>query len=353
MNQQPDTTTNATTTNAVEWLGHARTLFEPAMREAVGRLDPFLAQVASYHFGWCEADGTPATGGAGKALRPGLALLVAKAFDGERGLRAAVPGAAAVELVHNFTLVHDDIIDRDRERRHRPTVWAVWDDTTAILAGDAMLSLAHEILTEAGPHADPAAAALAVATREVIRGQALDVAFERRDQVSLAECLGMEADKTGALLAVSASIGAILAGAPQSAVAACHVFGAELGIAFQIVDDLLGIWGSPAVTGKAVFADLAAAKKTALVTWSIERGGDAGADLAAWFASRRARSEVAPEELERAADLIEKAGGREWATTAADTHVANALAALDGLGLDEAAHRTLIDLAHFVTERKL
>lgn len=352
MTQQPDPTTT-TTTNAVEWLTHARTLFEPAMREAVGRLDPFLGRVASYHLGWCEPDGTPTAGGAGKALRPGLALLVAEATGGDGAVQATVPGAAAVELVHNFTLVHDDIIDRDRERRHRPTVWSVWDDTTAILAGDAMLSLAHEILAGAGAHADPAAAALAVATREVIRGQALDVAFEHRDDVTLAECLGMEADKTGALLAVSASLGAILAGAPQPTVAACHTFGAELGIAFQIVDDLLGIWGSPEVTGKPVFADLAAAKKTVLVAWSIEQGGDAGVDLATWFASRRARSEVSHEELEHAADLIEKAGGREWATAAADTHVANALTALDGLGLDDAAHRTLIDLAHFVTERKL
>jgi geranylgeranyl diphosphate synthase, type I len=344
-------TSEQRSTNAVEWLTYARSLFEPALREAVGRLDPFLGRVTSYHLGWCEPDGTPTSGPAGKALRPGLALLVGEAVGA--GHEPAVPGAVAVELVHNFSLVHDDIIDRDRERRHRPTVWSVWDDTTAILAGDAMLSLAHEVLADGGPHADPASLALARATREVIRGQARDVEFERRDDVTLAECLAMETDKTGALLAVSASIGAILAGAPPRTVDGFHTFGGELGLAFQIVDDLLGIWGSPQVTGKPVFADLAAAKKTVLVVWSIENGGDAGADLAAWFATHGARSTIEPEELERAADLIEKAGGREWATTAADSHVAGALAALDDLGLDETAHRTLIDLAHFVTERKL
>lgn len=338
-------------TNAVEWLTHARSEFEPAMRAAVARLDPFLGRVTSYHLGWCEPDGTPTTGPAGKALRPGLALLVAEAVGATA--EAAVPGAVAVELAHNFTLVHDDVIDRDRERRHRPTVWSVWDDTTAILAGDAMLSLAHEVLAEAGPHAGAASAALARATREVIRGQALDVAFEGRDDVTLAECLAMEADKTGALLAVSASIGAILAGSPPATVAAFHTFGAELGLAFQIVDDLLGIWGSPTVTGKPVFADLAAAKKTVLVVWSIEQGGDAGADLAAWFATHGSRTVIEPDELERAARLIEKAGGREWATAAADTHVGTALAALDGLGLEEGPHHALVDLAHFVTERKL
>jgi geranylgeranyl diphosphate synthase type I len=338
--------------NGVEWLTHARGLFEPALRGAVETLDPFLGRVASYHFGWCEPDGTPATGNAGKALRPGLALLVARAVGGDPA--PAVPGAVAVELVHNFSLVHDDVIDRDRERRHRATVWTVWDDTTAILAGDAMLSLAHEVLADAdSPYERQAQKALAAATRAVIRGQAEDVAFEQRGDVGLEECLAMAGGKTGALLAVSASIGAILAGAPAETVRAFDTFGAEVGLAFQIVDDLLGIWGSTAVTGKPVFADLAAGKKTLPVVWSIEYGGDAGADLAAWFAAHESRSQATPEELKRAADLIEKAGGREWATTAADTHVATALAALEGLGLDEEPHATLVDLAHFVTERKL
>jgi geranylgeranyl diphosphate synthase type I len=233
-------------------------------------------------------------------------------------------------------------------------VWTVWDDTTAILAGDAMLSLAHEAIAAAdAPHERMAQRAHAAATRAVIRGQAQDVAFERRDDVSLEECLAMAAGKTGALLAVSASIGAILAGAPAATVQAFDTFGAEVGLAFQIVDDLLGIWGSPEVTGKPVFADLAAGKKTLPVVWSIEYGGDAGVDLAAWVAGHESRSLATPEELKRAADLIEKAGGREWATTAADTHVATALAALADVGLADEPHATLVDLAHFVTERKL
>lgn len=338
--------------NGVEWLTHARGLVEPALRAAVATLDPFLGRVASYHLGWCEPDGTPTTANAGKALRPGLALLVAQAVGGDP--TPAVPGGVAVELVHNFSLVHDDVIDRDRERRHRATVWTVWDDTTAILAGDAMLSLAHGVIAEAdSPYERMAQRALAAATRSVIRGQAQDVAFERRDDVRLEECLAMAAGKTGALLAVSASIGAILAGAPAATVRAFDTFGAEVGLAFQIVDDLLGIWGSPEVTGKPVFADLAAGKKTLPVVWSIAYGGDAGADLAAWFAGHESRSLATPEELKRAADLIEKAGGREWATTAADTHVATALAALADVGLTDEPHATLVDLAHFVTERKL
>lgn len=336
---------------AVEALNNARKLVEPGLRSAVGRLDPHLAQVASYHFGWCDRDGNPTSANAGKALRPGLALIVADGLAGDP--TPAVPGAVAVELIHNFSLVHDDLIDRDRERRHRETVWSVWDDTTAILVGDAMASLAHEVLADSGsPYSDRASLALGVATREVIRGQAQDVLFEQRGDVTLAECLQMAADKTGALLAVSASVGAVLVGA-REAEAPCHTFGAELGLAFQLVDDLLGVWGSTEVTGKPVFADLAAGKKTMPVTWAIEHGGDTGSQLAEWFAARDPRAPAAAEDLQYAADLLEKAGARDWASSEADARVRAALAALDPVPLREGARETLVALADFVVRRSV
>jgi len=342
-------------TTAREWLTTAKGLWDPGLRAAVDRLDPHTRVVAAYHFGWVDADGNPSDGSAGKGLRPGLALLVADALSGAP--EKALAGAVAVELVHNFSLVHDDLIDRDESRHHRPTVWTVWDDTTAILVGDVMLSLAHEELGLAGtvggsPYALPASLALTAATRELIRGQAEDVLFESRDDVTLEDCLGMVAGKTGSLLAVSASIGAILAGADERTVDAFHTFGFELGLAFQIVDDLLGIWGAPAVTGKPVFADLAAAKKTLPVVWSLDHGGDAGEQLGEWFSGRTARDAADPAELQYAADLIEKAGGRHWAAEQADAHVAAALAALDTVEISAGGRATLVDLAHFVTERK-
>jgi geranylgeranyl diphosphate synthase type I len=259
----------------------------------------------------------------------------------------------AVELIHNFSLVHDDLIDRDTERRHRPTVWTVWDDTTAILVGDAMSALAHEVLASSGsPRALTASQALGAATRELIRGQAQDVAFEERDDVTLDECLSMVAGKTGALLAVSAEIGAILSGADEDVCEAFRVFGAELGMAFQIVDDLLGVWGATEVTGKPVYADLAAGKKNLPVVWSLENGGDAGAELAKWFAEHEVRGDVPLEDLEKAAGLIEQAGGRRWATQAAEEHVAAAIAAIDAVDLTPAARAHLVDLARFVTDRE-
>jgi geranylgeranyl diphosphate synthase, type I len=342
----------STSTSAVDALNAARAIVEPGLRAAVARLDPHLALVSSYHFGWCDPQGNPTRANSGKAVRPGLAVIVGEGVCGDPA--PAVPGAVAVELIHNFSLVHDDLIDRDRERRHRETVWSVWDDTTAILAGDAMASLAHEVLADSGsPYANDAALALAAGTREVIRGQAQDVLFEQRGDVSLAESLQMAADKTGALLAVSAGIGAILAGAPAETVAAFHTFGAELGIAFQLVDDLLGVWGRTEVTGKPVFADLIAGKKTMPVVWAFEHGGTAGEELAAWVAGHDARGDIAPEELQHAADLLEKAGGKQWASDQADVHVAAALAAIEGLTLHGEARATLTDLAHFIARRSL
>jgi geranylgeranyl diphosphate synthase type I len=333
---------------AVESLGRGRELLDPALRAAVDRLDEHTRRVAAYHLGWSDPDGTPLTAPQGKAVRPGLVFLTCEAVCGRPD--PALSGAVAVELVHNFSLVHDDLMDRDAERRHRATVWSVWDDATAILVGDAMLSLAHEVVSEAGsPYAQAANRALAAATRELIRGQLLDVQFEGRDDVGLAECLDMAAGKTGALLAVSAEVGAILGGAPADEVAAFRRYGAELGIAFQLVDDLLGIWGWPERTGKPVFSDLRSRKKTMPVTWAVTRGGAAGRELAAWLAG----DDVTEEGLAHAATLVESAGGREWATAEARERVARAGKALDPAHVDPSYREQFEELARFVVEREL
>src|SRR5215475_889475 len=177
-------------------LDRSRHQVVPALQAAVSRLDPPTRLQASYHMGWCDEDGNPTSEGGGKAVRPALALLSAEAVGAS--VETGVPGAVAVELVHNFSLLHDDLLDGDLERRHRRTVWAVWGASSAILTGDAMLALAQEVLLDSAPQfAVQAARLLATATRELIRGQVLDLAFERRADVTLAECLDMAAGKTG------------------------------------------------------------------------------------------------------------------------------------------------------------
>ncbi|MBB0233013.1 polyprenyl synthetase family protein, partial [Streptomyces calidiresistens] len=168
-------------TNAVrELLEEGRALTTPALRAAVDRLAPPMDTVAAYHFGWIDADGRPADADGGKAVRPALAVLSAEAAGAAPTV--GVPGAVAVELVHNFSLLHDDLMDGDEQRRHRDTVWKVHGPAHAILVGDALFALAGEILlVEGGEHAARAARRLASATRRLIDGQARDISFEHRE----------------------------------------------------------------------------------------------------------------------------------------------------------------------------
>ncbi|GAA1567074.1 MULTISPECIES: polyprenyl synthetase family protein [Kribbella] len=336
-------------TKAPELLARGRDLVEPSLRNVLSRLDDHTRLIASYHFGWCDTDGRPMTGSSGKAIRPGLTLLVAEAVCGTP--EPGIPGGVAVELVHNFSLIHDDLMDRDTRRRHRRTVWSVWGDATAILVGDALACLADEVLDECdSPYAARAGHALAVATRELIRGQVLDLAFEQRDDVGMDECVDMALGKTGSLLGASAELGAILAGADPAVCEEFRSYGRELGLAFQLVDDLLGIWGEPEKTGKPVFSDLRAHKKTLPVVWSLEYGGTYGQELADWLAKPGVPSE---DDVQRAAVLVERAGGREWALAEAGERVRRAGRALYLAGVDAAGRAPFDELSRFVAERQL
>jgi geranylgeranyl diphosphate synthase type I len=328
-----------------------RTLVHPALQAAVARLDPASRAISEYHLGWTESDGTPRPNGAGKGVRPTLALLSAQAAGAPA--EVGVPGAVAVELVHNFSLLHDDVMDHDEERRHRRTVWALWGESAAILTGDAMLALAIEVLLEAPtPHAAAAARELLAATRELIRGQVEDLAFESRDDVGLDECLDMADGKTGALLAASGCIGAVLAGAPEPVVTALRDNGRHLGAAFQLVDDLLGIWGSPEATGKPVLNDLRNRKKSLPVTYVLCRGGADGERLAHWFAAERPADGDDVGVLRDVAALIERAGGRAWAAEEAERQLRLADAALDRVDIPARTRAELADLARYLTRRE-
>jgi geranylgeranyl diphosphate synthase type I len=329
-------------------LTQGRDLVQPALRAAIARLDPTSRRVASYHFGWVEADGREAAAEGGKALRPALALLSARAAGADAA--SGVPGAVAVELVHNFSLLHDDLMDGDVQRRHRATVWAVWGASTAILVGDAMLATAQQVLVDLdGPWGTAAARQLAAATQELIRGQVDDLAFERRAAVSVEECLSMAAGKTGALLGCSAAIGAVLNDAPAPLVTALTTYGDELGLAFQLVDDMLGIWGDGASTGKPVGSDLRARKKSLPVAFAVAAGGAASTELAEWLATSGPDDD---EEIAHAAALVDAAGGRDWARQEAQRRLGAAEQALAGTAVSATVRDEFVELARFVTTRE-
>lgn len=329
--------------NVTALLERARELTTPALRAATGRLAPPTDAIAAYHFGWVDADGNPSTGQSGKTMRATLALLSTEAAGAPA--EVGVPGAVAVELVHNFSLLHDDLMDGDEQRRHRDTVWKVHGPTQAILAGDALFALAGEILLEQG--AAEAGRRLALATRKLIDGQAQDVSFEHRDRVTVEECLEMERNKTGALIACASAIGAVLGGAPKAVADALEEYGHHLGLAFQAVDDLLGIWGDPASTGKQAWSDLRRRKKSLPVVAALAAGGRASDRLAEVLAS------PCEEDPAMTAALIEEAGGRELTLRLAHERRAAAVATLADLDIREDVRRELADLAAFVVEREM
>ncbi|MBB2893680.1 hydroxysqualene dehydroxylase HpnE [Flexivirga oryzae] len=323
-----------------------RTLVNPALHKAVDTLDGQERLVVAYHLGFVDTHGNPVAEDGGKKLRPTLALLGAAALGVEPA--HVVSAAAAVELVHNFSLVHDDIMDRDRTRRHRETVWSVWDDATAILAGDALQTLAFEtMLADPSPHAAAAAHLLATTTRELIHGQMLDMDFETRSHVSLAECRTMAAAKTGVLLSCSAELPAVLTGAGRERRAALAAYGRGVGAAFQLVDDLLGIWGDPETTGKSNHSDLLAKKRSLPISWALEQPGSD--PIAQWFSS----GETTDSELRRIATELDNLGARDWCRSSADQAVEGAISALHGVDFDPAAVAGLTEMAHYVAGREV
>jgi geranylgeranyl diphosphate synthase type I len=331
----------------------ARDLVGPAIAAAVRRLSPDVRSVAAYHLGLADAAGQPAgadgrPGGMGKALRPALALLSTRAAGAapERGVTAA----AAVELVHNFSLVHDDIMDGDTERRHRPTAWTVFGVGAAILAGDALLVLAQDILLEGpAPQGLWASRCLSASVQRLIAGQGADLAFERRDDVTLEQCLEMAGDKTAALMACACSIGAIYVGAPAELAMGLAGFGAHAGLAFQLTDDLLGIWGAPEVTGKPVRSDLRTRKKSLPVVAALTSGSKPGDELSALLTSAEPLSE---DDLLRAAGLVEAAGGRAWAEAEADVQLGSAGECLAETEMPADVRAEFAGIAEFITARQ-
>jgi geranylgeranyl diphosphate synthase, type I len=345
-----------TITRVDDVLARSRKAIEPAMRTAVDGLVPMLREVASYHMGWTDAAGNPmeeAVGG--KGIRPTLAMLGAEAAGGKGD--AGITAAVAVELVHNFSLIHDDIIDVDIERHHRPTVWLVYGIARAIVAGDSLQVLAHQVLLKS-PYQTSAAASvvLADATAEMIGGQADDIEFERRRNVSLEQCMSMSAGKTGALLGCASSLGAILAGAPVETVDALRDYGRHLGLAFQAVDDLLGIWGDPSTTGKPAGSDLRQRKKSMPVVSALSAEGPEAEELRTLLMGSEdgahPNEPMPADDVERATYLVESCGGRDWTTARAKADLDSALNALERAPLAAAPHRNLAELAVFVVERE-
>jgi geranylgeranyl diphosphate synthase type I len=325
----------------------------PALREELAKViaqagefgTPELHKMITYQLGWTGENAGPKA--EGKQLRGLFCLLSCQA--GGREWRNALPAAAAVELIHNFSLIHDDIEDNSQLRRGRPTVWKIWGEAQAINTGDAIFVLANDSLLNLSERVSPEVALEAgklfqATCLRLTQGQHLDIAFEGLDEVSLESYWQMIAGKTAALLAFSLESGALCAKVEPSIQTHYRDFGHYLGLAFQVQDDILGIWGAEEQTGKSTTGDLVNRKKTLPVLF--------GLNLQKKFYDEWISGEITPKKALRMANILETEGGREFAESSADQLTIQALEALQMAGAQGEAGEILRDTATQLLSRR-
>jgi geranylgeranyl diphosphate synthase, type I len=306
---------------------------------------PFYGML-QYHMGWLDADLQPANVNSGKRIRPIMCLLACQAAGGN--WQQALPAAAAIELLHNFSLIHDDVEDNSPTRRGRDTVWKIWGVEQAINSGDAMFALAHLAMVRLADRG-VAAPVIVQALRRfdetclaLTQGQHADMDFEARDQVSVDEYLGMITGKTAVLIALSAELGALIAGADAATIEHYAQFGRSLGLAFQVIDDILGIWGDEARTGKSAATDITTKKKTLPVLYGLEKS----AELRELYTQ-----DVNEGFVETAVILLDQSGAREYARDKAAAYSQSALGHLEATEAGGTAATALQQLANMLLQR--
>lgn len=322
---------------------------ETELQRQIARLDeprtrPFH-EMLIYHMGWTgEGFGPKATG---KRIRPLLVLLTTASCGAN--WQFALPAATCMELIHNFSLVHDDIQDQSDLRRGRPTVWKKWGMPQAINVGDALFILAHLALFDLhGKY--PAEAIFTTgnilhqACLDLTRGQYLDISYEKRNSISTQDYWPMISAKTAALLASCTEIGAVLGGVDEATQAAYRSFGHYLGLAFQVQDDYLGIWGESALTGKSTESDLLVGKKSLPVLYGLEKKG--------LFARRWVEGQLSREEVPALAAQLAREGAQAFTQDTADQMTDLAMQSLRQADPQAEAGEALFELTNRLLKRQ-
>ncbi len=330
-----------------QFIQAARPLIEDELIKTVNTIDNSsyegLRAMLAYHMGWEGEDaGEKAQG---KRIRPILVLLGTTAAG--KDWKLALSAAVAVELIHNFSLIHDDIEDRSDYRHGRKTVWTKWGEAQAINSGDCMFALAFHAVhhAEALPECVLGAAELLQNTCvHLTKGQYLDMAYENCDDLALEEYWNMVGGKTASLLACSACIGAVITGAEETKIDALKTFGWNLGLAFQAQDDWLGIWGDSALTGKSTESDLFSGKKSLPVILGL-----ASSEV---FNDRWKTRPFKMSEIEELAGILKDAGVQEMVEAKTRRYTEIAISSLENAGLDDEPVKYLLDLTRKLLKRK-
>jgi geranylgeranyl diphosphate synthase type I len=303
-----------------------------------------------YHLGWVDQNLAPRQTDTGKRVRPLLCLLACETVGGN--WRNALPVAAAIELVHNFSLIHDDIEDESDERRGRAAVWKVWGLAQGLNAGDGMFMLARLALDRMAIHGastDQCGKVNLVfdeTTLALCHGQFLDLSFESRLDVTIDEYLGMIRGKTAALMSASTQLGAMLGTDDTKLIKALAGFGENIGLAFQMTDDILGIWGDPSVTGKSAATDILSKKKSlpAIIGLQHSQHGPAMKTI-------YSKPQITAADVAHVLKLLDQVGAREQTESQADKFRQMAMDALDATGIQNSATEQLRQVAAAMTKR--
>lgn len=322
---------------------------ESELQHQIARLDgprtKKFHEMLTYHMGWTgEGAGPEATG---KRIRPLMVLLAASSCGADWEL--ALPAAAAVELVHNFSLVHDDIQDNSPKRRGRSTVWKKWDMPQAINAGDALFVISNQAMMDLAKNYSAekvvrAASILHNTCLDLTRGQFLDMSYENRNNLTIEDYWPMIEGKTAALISACTQIGSILSEADEATIEFYRVFGRDLGLAFQVQDDILGIWGDEMQTGKSAASDLVEGKNSLPVLYGVSQQGR--------FAKRWAESAIRPDEVAEVAQMLADEGAYQFSQQESRRLTDQALRALANANPKGEAGKTLIELARKLLQRE-
>jgi geranylgeranyl diphosphate synthase type I len=329
---------------------------DEALRAELTGLEPEMYDIHRYYMGWQEIDGSDSNSMGGKRMRPTLAMLAADAVGGD--LERATPIAVALEYVHNFSLIHDDLEDMDRVRHHRPTVWAVWGEPAAIVSGNAMLKIADHAawkLRSVGVEESVALEAEAVLTNHYLKmmeGQYLDISFETKESVSVDQYLDMIERKTGALIEASIYLGSLVApekGPDRQKATALKSIGYDLGRIFQIRDDVLGVWGG-VETGKPVGADIKRKKKALPAVHALSNSTGPSADrLKEIF---RTEGDLNAEDVHVVLEVMENLGTQEYCQTMAEQRWVECKRMIESLELSGTTAAEFTELGEFLLIRE-
>jgi geranylgeranyl diphosphate synthase, type I len=315
---------------------------------------PIFWQQVHEHFAWSYPDPTLSAdpNAAGKRIRPLVMALVARSLCGE--YRHVLPAGVALELIHNFTLVHDDIMDNSDTRRGRPTLWTRYGIAQAIDTGDGLFSLGIISSLRLGEHVSAEKALLATqeliqACLDTVEGQALDISFEQRLDVSPEEYLKMISLKTGRFIEIATRIGALLSTDEAAIIEHYSDFGKYLGLAFQIWDDYLGIWGDPEIVGKSSTSDIEQKKKSYPITYAFAHAEAAQQKRLEFVYSQSSLNE---QDVAEVLGVLEEVDAREKTKALVEDYFGKAMAALDAVALENNEdYENLRKLAQFIVER--